>query len=111
MPRAKRICAKPGCPAIATSSFCPEHQAEAEKKRGNSNARGYGVEHQRTRARINLQVQAGGVECSRCHKPIIPGQAWHLDHDDTDRGKYLGPSHAWCNTSAGGRKAHTQPTL
>lgn len=107
MPRAKRVCAKPGCPSTAAGSYCATHQAEREQARGNSNKRGYGVEHQLVRARLNLEVQTGTLACARCGKTIRPNQPWHLDHDDEDRGKYLGPSHAWCNASAGGRKSHS----
>jgi hypothetical protein len=110
MPRAKKICAKPGCPAIADSSYCTEHARANDKARGNSNQRGYGAQHQRTRTTLDIRVQAGLINCARCGQRIKQGEPWHLDHDDTDRGKYLGPSHAFCNTSAGGRKAHTQPT-
>lgn len=110
MARAKRICAKVGCPHIATGSYCTTHQAEAERARGNSNQRGYGVEHQRTRTTLDIRVQAGLVNCARCGQRIKPGEPWHLDHDDTDKTKYLGPSHARCNTSEGGRKAHSEPT-
>jgi hypothetical protein len=30
----------------------------------------------------------------------MPWQAWDLDHHDTDRRLYLGPSHASCNRRA-----------
>jgi hypothetical protein len=42
--------------------------------------------------------------CARCGLPIRPGEEWHLDHDDEDRGRYLGPSHARCNEKAAGRR-------
>lgn len=111
MARAKRICAKPGCPAIAAAgSYCTTHQAEAERARGNSNQRGYGAAHQRTRTTLDIRVQAGLINCARCGQRIQPGQPWHLDHDDEDKSRYIGPSHARCNTSAGGLKAHSDPT-
>lgn len=109
MPRAMKICAKPGCPVITDGSYCTEHRRAADKARGNSNQRGYGAEHQRTRTTLDIRVQAGLVDCARCGNRIKQGEPWHLDHNDADRGKYLGPSHAFCNTSAGGRKAHAQP--
>jgi len=34
------------------------------------------------------------VVCSRCRRPILPGTAWQLDHDDYDRTLYRGPSHS-----------------
>ncbi len=44
---------------------------------------------------------AGGrfVLCSRCHRPIEPGDAWDLDH----RPDGAVPSHASCNRAAGAR--------
>jgi hypothetical protein len=106
MPRAKRICGKPNCPHAADGRYCTKHNAEYESERGTSTARGYGSLHQRTRARLNLEVQSGTVNCSRCGLVIAPNTPWHLDHSDEDRGTYLGPAHALCNTAAGGRKAH-----
>lgn len=106
MPRAKRICGKAGCPHAADGRYCTKHNAEYEAERGTSTARGYGSAHQRTRARLNLEVQRGLTNCARCGEPIQPNTAWALDHDDLDRGKYLGPSHVFCNNSAGGKAAH-----
>jgi len=111
MARARRICAKTGCPHPADGRYCTTHNAAYEAERGTASARGYGSRHQKTRARLNLEVQTGTVTCSRCGQPIAPNTPWHLDHDDEDRGTYLGPSHAYCNDSAGGRKAHAQPDL
>lgn len=106
MARAKRICSKPGCPVAGPAGLCPAHQAEADKARGTKTQRGYGPEHQAERKRQYSLVQAGTVRCARCRELIRPGDAWHLDHDDDDRTRYIGPSHARCNTSAGGRAAH-----
>lgn len=106
MPRAKRICPKAGCPFPTDGRYCTKHNAEYEKQRGSREARGYGAEHRKARARLNLEVQAGITTCARCQQPIKPGEPWALDHDDNDRGKYLGPSHSYCNNSAGGKNAH-----
>jgi hypothetical protein len=59
----------------------------------------------RERAKWEIPVGLGQVDCARCHRRIRLGQPWHLDHTD-DRTGYLGPSHAGCNTSAGGKAAH-----
>jgi hypothetical protein len=60
---------------------------------------GYGGQHQAVRRAVAPYV--AGSSCVRCGRPILPGQAWHLDHTD-DRAGYLGPSHEKCNTRAGG---------
>ena len=105
MPRAKRICPRPGCTKPVNKRYCTAHEAEYERNRGNSNQRGYGASHQQARAQVAPQVRAGHMPCARCGQPIEPGQDWHLDHND-DRSGYIGPSHAQCNTRAGGKRAH-----
>ena len=107
MPRAQRICGKPGCPKPVAKRYCTEHDAEYETKRGNSSQRGYGATHRSARKRWASRVERGIVSCARCQQPILPNQAWALDHSD-DRLSYLGPSHANCNNSAGGKNAHQQ---
>jgi hypothetical protein len=64
----------------------------------------YSTAHKRLRRLWKIRVAGGNVPCARCGRPILRGQAWHLDHTD-DRGGYLGPSHAKCNLSAAGHKA------
>ena len=105
MPRAKKICAKPGCPTIAVGSFCTTHQREADKARGTSTQRGYGTAHINARKAIAPKVATGTVKCARCGEPIKPADLWHLDHSD-DRSDYLGPSHKRCNLSAAGKARH-----
>lgn len=85
---------------------CSSCRTRADRGRGSSTARGYGADHQRTRAEWEPIVAAGAAGCSRCDRPILPGEPWHLDHDDVDRGQYRGPSHAHCNAAAGGRRRH-----
>ena len=105
MARAKKICAKPGCPEIVDDRLCRTHQAEAERARGSRKARGYGYEHIAIRRQFARYVEAGQVSCARCGDPIQPGSQWALDHTD-DRTGYLGPSHKACNDSAGGKASH-----
>lgn len=109
MARARRICPKPGCPQPAEGRYCPAHNKDYEKARGSRQKRGYGSNHYRQRAVAARQVEAGLVNCARCGQRIHPGTEWALDHDDTDRTKYLGPSHKHCNDSAGGKAAHRKP--
>ena len=109
MPRAKKICAKPGCPAIADGgSYCPTHRREADKARGTRTQRGYDAAHFKLRGQWADKVADGSAVCARCHQPIYAGQGWALDHDDHDRTKYLGVSHTQCNNSAGGKQRHAK---
>jgi hypothetical protein len=66
----------------------------------STTVRGYGHEHQERRRKLAVEVARRTVNCARCGKPIRPGTEWDLDHDDADRGRYLGPSHANCNRGA-----------
>jgi hypothetical protein len=43
--------------------------------------------------------------------PIVPGQKWHLDHDDHDRTAYHGASHARCNVVAANRRRARPPQV
>ncbi len=72
--------------------------------------RGYGVAHQRERARWAPRVAAGAVACWRCQTPIDPNEPWDLGHNDEDRGKYNGPEHRKCNRGEPSRRrARPQP--
>jgi hypothetical protein len=66
----------------------------------------YGTAQNKQRRIWARRVAAGAARCARCGLPILPGTTWHLDHDDS--GGYLGPSHAFCNTSDGGKKRAAQ---
>ena len=68
-------------------------------------ARGYGYKHRRLRLLWKAIVDRGEASCARCGQWIVPGSAWHLDHDDT-RGAYLGVSHAKCNVIAGAKRGY-----
>ena len=70
-------------------------------------SRGYGVEHQRERARWEPKVAAGLADChaevcTETSRLIAPGQPWDLGHTH-DRTSWTGPEHVPCNRSAGGR--------
>ena len=107
MPRAKRICAKPSCPAVANGSYCAEHNRERERARGNANARGYDHAHRELRKAFIPEHQAGTLICWRCREIITPDEQWDLGHDDEDRTVYRGPEHRnRCNRAAAGRKSH-----
>lgn len=68
----------------------------------------YGAAHQRLRRQWAVRVERGDVNCARCGGLIRPGSAWHLDHDDRDPTRYLGPSHARCNLSTWHRLSPSQ---
>ena len=66
----------------------------------------YGADHQRLRATWAQKIANGAKPtCPRCGFPVMPKDEWHLDHND-DGITYRGPAHAFCNTSAGGKRAH-----
>lgn len=105
-----RVCPEPGCPEVQAERRCPDHARQAERARGTRQQRGYGAEHDRLRARWKPRVERGEVDCHEvvCLMPmrrILPGEPWHLCHDRMT-GNYLGPGHATCNVSEGGRAAH-----
>ncbi|UTI62235.1 hypothetical protein NBH00_12740 [Paraconexibacter antarcticus] len=66
--------------------------------------RGYNYAHKRLRRRWAREVEQGHVACARCRRLIQPGEPWDLDHDDQDRSRYIGPSHARCNRATAGRR-------
>lgn len=68
---------------------------------GGTTARGYGSSHQRLRKL--LLPNAHGQPCTRCGKPLKPGQPLDLDHTD-DRSGYRGLAHRSCNRRAGAIK-------
>lgn len=110
--RALKVCscigcaAHPGsCPELVSKGKCEDCGREAEQRRGTRQQRGYDAAHDRLRGQWKPKVESGDVDCARCGRPILAGQAWALDHND-DRTAYLGPSHATCNNRAGGRAAH-----
>ncbi|GAC1387302.1 MAG: hypothetical protein NVSMB48_26560 [Marmoricola sp.] len=75
--------------------------------------RGYGNEHQQTRARLRPSVDRGEAQCCEviCLLPnrwIQPGTPWDLAHDRTNPGCYLGPAHAKCNRAEGARWGNQQ---
>ncbi len=72
-------------------------------KKRSATQRGYGVQHQRTRAR--LIARAYGQLCGLCGQVMEPGQDLDLDHTP-DRTGYRGMAHASCNRSDGARRGN-----
>ena len=112
MPRAKRVCAEPGCPELVDSGRCPTCASKHEARRGRRQVRGYDAAYDRERKRWAPKVAACTVHCHAdvCLMPsgrlILLGQDWDLGHDG-DR-NIRGPEHARCNRSAGGHASHSQ---
>ena len=104
-----RVCATPGCPHIQPETKCPQHMQQAEQARGTTTQRGYGTPHQTARRQWQPLVQAGGVACARCGRPIHPDQPWDLGHHDRDRTRYTGPEHASCNRATANRRPTARP--
>jgi hypothetical protein len=71
-----------------------------------TNERGYGVQHQKLRARIAREIElSGGTECVRCGGWIALGEPFDLGHDDHDRSIYRGPEHVRCNRATSRHRA------
>jgi hypothetical protein len=75
---------------------------------GKTSEHGYGTDHQRLRRVWAQRVSSGGVCCSRCGRPIIPGMLWDLGHDDFDRSRYTGPEHRECNRATSKPKLYSR---
>lgn len=73
-------------------------------KPGSTTQRDYGAAHQRMRKAMLPSMP--GSPCTRCGRTLQAGDDVHLDHDDQDRGKYLGFAHARCNLVAGAVKGN-----
>lgn len=67
---------------------------------------GYGHDHRKMRESLAKQLaDEGSLTCWRCGELILPGDEWHLGHDDHDRSIRRGPEHArQCNLRAAGMK-------
>lgn len=109
MPRARSVCKRGGCPhPVERDGWCATDLAIREAARGSSTARGYGSRHRRHRQEAAPAVDAGRAVCWRCGERILPGEDWHLGHDDSGREK--GPEHARrCNLRAAALKGHGKP--
>jgi hypothetical protein len=66
----------------------------------------YGTEHKTLRRQLAPFVASGQARCARCGFQIEVGEDWDLDHDDSDRTRYIGPSHQRCNRATAGRPNH-----
>lgn len=102
----KRNCPKPNCIRVADGSYCREHNAEHDKKRGTKAARGYGYGFKAQRREYAKQHMTQALTCWRCGEQIPIGEPFHLGHDDDDRTIIRGPEHPLCNLEAAGKASH-----
>jgi hypothetical protein len=97
---------------IAAADFVVEIETDLRRRRvaGMPDAK-YARPHQVLREQWRPLVESGSVCCARCGRPIVAGKilmgsrvlsSWHLDHLPSGESR---PAHAFCNMSAGGRKA------
>lgn len=82
----------------------PRTTRRSQAATASTTARGYGYAHKQARHAALARLRDGDP-CARCHQPMYRSQDLELDHDDTDRTRYLGLSHARCNRAAGGHKS------
>ncbi len=101
MARAGRVCGRSGCPLdVRARGLCEEHGREADQARGTRTERGYGSEHQSTRARL-LAAHVEGSPCRRCGLPMWRSQGLNAAHtiplrlNPNARADHL--EHAACN--------------
>jgi len=96
------------CPtnALTTdrSGRCVPCRRRQWNSRGTNTERGYGAEHQRLREAWRPLVEAGDVDCARCHGPILPGEPWDMGHTD-DRTGWTGPEHRAHNRATRSRRS------
>lgn len=107
-----RVCSQTGCGILVPKGtrYCAEHARAHEQARGTRQARGYGADHERLRAKWQLVLDAGDpVRCRNpeCPTPDVPvnPRDWHLGHRP-DRTGWRGPEHPGCNLSEAGRASH-----
>jgi len=60
-------------------------------------------EHRAARKHLALLVAAGRATCWRCGRPISPGTAWHVGHNDAGT-TIMGAEHAGENRRVAARK-------
>lgn len=76
MPRALRVCSRPGCPNLTPGGPCATHRREADQARGSSSQRGYDSRWARRRADYLRDHPA----CRLC-----PARATVADHHPVSR--------------------------
>jgi hypothetical protein len=98
---AVRLCVRCSRPAVSSSHwYCAGCRALVQPRpRGTTTGRGYDASHVRDRKKWALLVDAGGIACGRCGRPIIPGTFWDLSHPFDEKSMAPEPWHRKCNRS------------
>jgi hypothetical protein len=95
------------CPTRALTTHrsgrCESCRRQHWRNQPTRTERGYGTDHHKLREAWRPLVEAGDVDCARCHEPILPGEPFDLGHDDSDRTKWTGPEHVACNRATNRR--------
>lgn len=109
--RALTVCSTPGCPTLTDSGRCPDHRAEAERRRGTARQRGYGRQHETVFRAVVLRRDPVCVLCKQQpsqhadHHPLSRRELVErqLDPDDPQHGRGL------CQSCHSSETARHQP--
>jgi hypothetical protein len=81
-----------GCRTLITEG------SRCARCRGTTTQRGYGyADHQVWKEAWRPHVEAGGILCWRCRKPLNPADPWDLGHDEQHPSRPAHPEHILCN--------------
>ena len=108
-------CTKCQPPQLIDASDWIRHQrAHRDQARPSTSDRGYGRQHQKTRAGYQARIERGELFiCPRCQGPILLWDEWDLGHYDSPREPRVvsGPEHSTCNRAAAGRLSSNRSQL
>lgn len=108
MPRAWKVCSKPGCPELTPQGRCAGHKAEAEKARGTRTQRGYTNTWLRRSERYVARHPLCAIRRPGCTLRATLPDHWPLDRRqlvaqgvaDPDADEHLRPACAQCHGRA-----------
>jgi 5-methylcytosine-specific restriction enzyme A len=87
MPRALKVCSRPGCPNLVGSGRCGECRGQAERQRGTARQRGYDRQHE-TRFRDGVLRRQPRCVCddqTHGHGPRCDARSVVADHHPRSR--------------------------
>lgn len=82
MPRALKVCSKPGCPELTRDGRCDGHKRQTEQARGSARSRGYDRQHEQ-RFRVGVLTRDPLCVCTDTthpHGQVCPRQSTVADH-------------------------------